>query len=294
MGAEIGNSTQKLHARGPDRAARADAPSSTWSKAPGRCASSRFARRDPRRSVQPAAHRSPGLRAGGAVQLELDRVVFMPVGEAPHREIEHDPGAEARLEMVRAGGGGRRALRGVADGAGPDGPSYTGTRSRRCTKESPDDELFLILGGDQAAALPAGTSPRRCSARDRRRCSSGRAGARNAIGIRSAGCRARGRCAISTCRGSRCRRRAIRRRVRHGVADPVPGAGQGGRRHRAQRPVRGAGQRRGGRDPVSAPTLSSDSAALARADRGDRVRQEGDRHPRARPARHRRATRTSS
>ena len=28
------------------------------------------------------------------VQLELDRVLFVPVGVAPHREIEHDPGAE--------------------------------------------------------------------------------------------------------------------------------------------------------------------------------------------------------
>jgi nicotinic acid mononucleotide adenylyltransferase len=30
-------------------------------------------------------------------QLELDRVVFVAVGVAPHREIELDPGAETRL-----------------------------------------------------------------------------------------------------------------------------------------------------------------------------------------------------
>ena len=34
------------------------------------------------------------------VQLELERVVFMPVGVPPHREIEQDPGAEVRLELV--------------------------------------------------------------------------------------------------------------------------------------------------------------------------------------------------
>ena len=31
------------------------------------------------------------------IQLELDKVVFVPVGQAPHRGIEDDPGAEARL-----------------------------------------------------------------------------------------------------------------------------------------------------------------------------------------------------
>jgi len=32
------------------------------------------------------------------VQLELDRVIFVPFGEAPHRELQQDPGAEARPE----------------------------------------------------------------------------------------------------------------------------------------------------------------------------------------------------
>ena len=33
------------------------------------------------------------------VQLELDRVVFVPVGEAPHRTLDDDPGPEARLVL---------------------------------------------------------------------------------------------------------------------------------------------------------------------------------------------------
>ena len=61
------------------------------------------------------------------MQLELDRVVFMPVGVAPHRELEQDPGADVRLEMVELA---------VAD-----------------------DELFVILGGDQAAALATWHEP---------------------------------------------------------------------------------------------------------------------------------------
>ena len=36
------------------------------------------------------------------VQLELDEVVMMPVGRAPHREIAADPGGETRLELCLA------------------------------------------------------------------------------------------------------------------------------------------------------------------------------------------------
>ena len=34
-----------------------------------------------------------------AIELELDHVVFVPLREAPHREVEDDPGPEARLHM---------------------------------------------------------------------------------------------------------------------------------------------------------------------------------------------------
>ena len=33
------------------------------------------------------------------VRLELAKVLFIPVGEAPHRQIEQDPGADARRRM---------------------------------------------------------------------------------------------------------------------------------------------------------------------------------------------------
>ena len=93
------------------------------------------------------------------VQLELEKVVFMPVGQAPHRVIEHDPGAEARREMVElaAGDDGRfETSRMEIDRAGP---SYTADTLRDLHSQSPDDELFLILGGDQAAALPRWHEP---------------------------------------------------------------------------------------------------------------------------------------
>jgi nicotinate-nucleotide adenylyltransferase len=88
------------------------------------------------------------------VQLELEKVVFIPVGEAPHRDLEDDPGAEARLEMVElAAADDERFEISRAELERP-GPSYTADTLRGLRAASPDDELFLILGGDQAAALP--------------------------------------------------------------------------------------------------------------------------------------------
>jgi nicotinate-nucleotide adenylyltransferase len=93
------------------------------------------------------------------LQLELDRVVFMPVGEAPHREIEGDPGAEARLEMVELAVAGDERFATSRMELDREGPSYTSDTLAQLHEESPDDELFLILGGDQAAALASWHEP---------------------------------------------------------------------------------------------------------------------------------------
>jgi nicotinate-nucleotide adenylyltransferase len=92
-------------------------------------------------------------------QLKLEKVVFMPVGQAPHRELEGDPGAEARLEMVElAAGDDARFAISRAELDRP-GPSYTADTLRELREKAADDELFLILGGDQAAALPSWHEP---------------------------------------------------------------------------------------------------------------------------------------
>jgi nicotinate-nucleotide adenylyltransferase len=93
------------------------------------------------------------------VQLELEKVVFMPVGEAPHRVIEHDPGAEARLEMVELAVAGDDRFEVSRAELDRPGPSYTADTLRDLHSQSPDDEIFLILGGDQAAALPRWHEP---------------------------------------------------------------------------------------------------------------------------------------
>jgi nicotinate-nucleotide adenylyltransferase len=93
------------------------------------------------------------------VQLELDRVLFVPVGQAPHRELAGDPGAEARLEMVELAIGDDERFAASRVELDREGPSFTSDTLRGLTEAAPDDELFLILGGDQAATLATWHEP---------------------------------------------------------------------------------------------------------------------------------------
>ena len=88
------------------------------------------------------------------LQLALDKVVFIPVGEAPHREIEDDPGAQVRLELVELAIVDDDRFQSSRIELDREGPSYTLDTLREMRRNAPDDEHFLILGGDQAAGLP--------------------------------------------------------------------------------------------------------------------------------------------
>lgn len=87
-------------------------------------------------------------------RLSLDSVIFMPVGQAPHREVEQDPGGEDRARLCeRAVEGDSRFAVSRAE-VDRDGPSFTAETLRTLSAASPDHELVLILGADQASALP--------------------------------------------------------------------------------------------------------------------------------------------
>ena len=83
----------------------------------------------------------------------------MPFGEPAHRTLEHDPGAEVRLTMCELAIG-ADARFGVSrleiDRAGP---IYTVDTLRELRSRAPDDELVLLIGGDQAAALGSWRDP---------------------------------------------------------------------------------------------------------------------------------------
>jgi nicotinate-nucleotide adenylyltransferase len=93
------------------------------------------------------------------LQLNLESVLFVPVGAAPHRELENDPGPETRLEMVELAIEDDDRFAGSRMEIDRDGPSYTSDTLRELRAAQPDDEHVLILGGDQAAALPEWHEP---------------------------------------------------------------------------------------------------------------------------------------
>jgi nicotinate-nucleotide adenylyltransferase len=88
------------------------------------------------------------------VRLELDHAVVVPVGQAPHRPLEQDPGAAVRLELcsLATADDPRLSVSGIE--LERPGPSYTSDTLRELRERSPDDDLYLILGADQAATLP--------------------------------------------------------------------------------------------------------------------------------------------
>ena len=93
-------------------------------------------------------------------QLDLAEVVLVPVGEAPHREVEADPGAEARLELCEAAVEMDERLSCSRVEVDRPGPSYTVDTLRTLRDDRRDArELVLLLGGDQAADLPDWREP---------------------------------------------------------------------------------------------------------------------------------------
>jgi nicotinate-nucleotide adenylyltransferase len=90
-------------------------------------------------------------------QLELDRVLLVPVHEPPHKGIESDPGLEHRVELCRL------ALEEGLDlslvDAEVPGPSYTVDTLRRLHERCPGDDLTFLVGGDMALSLPTWREP---------------------------------------------------------------------------------------------------------------------------------------
>ena len=92
-------------------------------------------------------------------QLDLDRVVLMPAGVPPHKEVADDPGPEARLELCeRAIAGDERFAVSRLELDRP-GRSYTVDTLKALHESSPQDDLTFIVGGDMARSLPSWREP---------------------------------------------------------------------------------------------------------------------------------------
>jgi nicotinate-nucleotide adenylyltransferase len=93
------------------------------------------------------------------VGLELDRVLFVPVYEPPHKEVEAEPGVEHRIALCQAAVGDDPRFEVSRIEADVPGRSYTVDTLRRLHESSPEDELTFIVGGDMAHALPTWHEP---------------------------------------------------------------------------------------------------------------------------------------
>jgi len=93
------------------------------------------------------------------LQLALDRVMLIPTRIPPHKPIEDEPGAEHRLELCRLAVQGDERFEASGLELARSGPSYTVDTLRELRTEAPDNDLFLIVGGDIAAGLPQWREP---------------------------------------------------------------------------------------------------------------------------------------
>jgi nicotinate-nucleotide adenylyltransferase len=94
-------------------------------------------------------------------QLDLDRVLLMVTRQAPHKEIEDDPGAEVRLEMAGLAAGGEDGVEASDLEVGRDETSYSYRTLELLTEREPEDEFFFLLGADMAAGLASWKEPAR-------------------------------------------------------------------------------------------------------------------------------------
>ena len=93
------------------------------------------------------------------LQLGLDRVLLVPAGVPPHKEVEAEPGAEHRIAMCEAAVAGDDRLGVSRADADRTGPAYTVELLRGLRAAAPEDELTFIVGGDMAYSLPAWREP---------------------------------------------------------------------------------------------------------------------------------------
>src|SRR4051812_10372948 len=92
-------------------------------------------------------------------QLELERVVLMPVNVPPHKEAAEDPGASHRAEMCRLATAKDDRLAVSTLELDREGPSYTVDTLRAIHASAPGDDLTFIVGGDMAYSLPTWREP---------------------------------------------------------------------------------------------------------------------------------------
>jgi nicotinate-nucleotide adenylyltransferase len=93
------------------------------------------------------------------LQLALDRVLFVPAGQPPHKLGQDITPAEIRLEMLTAALSDDERFQISQVELRRAGPSYMVDTLRELRKDFSSDELFLLLGADQVRELHTWREP---------------------------------------------------------------------------------------------------------------------------------------
>ena len=101
------------------------------------------------------------LAQEAVASLELDEMILVPTGEAPHKRIAPEPGPEVRLEMTRLAVAGCDRLSASDVEVRREGPSYAYRTLELLADELPGTELTFVMGADVAAGLEGWSRPER-------------------------------------------------------------------------------------------------------------------------------------
>ena len=95
----------------------------------------------------------------------LDRVLFIPAGQPPHKSDRQITPGRARLEMVELAIAGNATFAASSIELERVGPSYSADTLAALASEHPDAELFFLIGSDSLADLPQWYQPARIAER---------------------------------------------------------------------------------------------------------------------------------
>ena len=101
------------------------------------------------------------LAQEAASQLELDEVLLVPAGEAPHKRIEPEPGREVRLELAVRAAQGNPVISASDLETRRAGPSYSFETIELLAADRPGEEIWFLMGADVAAGLQSWRRPER-------------------------------------------------------------------------------------------------------------------------------------
>lgn len=104
-------------------------------------------------TFDPIHHAHLFVAEDARAQFALDRVVFVPNGEPPHKSRGVQASAEDRFRMVQLAIEGNPAFAASRVEIDRVGPSYTVDTIRELRQEYPNAELFFLTGVDAVAEV---------------------------------------------------------------------------------------------------------------------------------------------